>query len=98
MMPLSLFFLEHFFFPPKKITTMIKHVCFSHKHWSFFLGKHLLNTNNNQTPKVHEIIFLFKMYVIFVMIRINTIGIIIMYLKCLTYCSCLTYYSWSNYA
>jgi hypothetical protein len=36
-----------------------------------FWGRHLLNNNNNHAPKVHEIIFLFKVYMIFVMIRID---------------------------
>jgi hypothetical protein len=63
-----------------------------------FWGRHLLNNNNNHAPKVHEIIFLFKVYMIFVMIRIDITWIIIKYMNCLTYCSCLTYYSWSSYA
>ncbi len=61
-------------------------------------GRHLLNKNNYHAPKVHEIIFLFKMYMSFVIIQNDSTWIILKYLKCLTYCSCLTYYSWSNYA
>jgi hypothetical protein len=36
-----------------------------------FWGRHLLNKNNNHAPEMHEIIFLFKMYMIFVMIQID---------------------------
>jgi hypothetical protein len=50
-----------------------------------FWGTHLLNKNNNHAHEVHEIIFLFNMYMIFVMIRIDTTWIVINYLKCWTY-------------
>jgi hypothetical protein len=41
---------------------------------------------------MHEVIFLFKIYMIIVMIQIKTTWIIVKYLKCLTYCP------WYNYA
>jgi hypothetical protein len=56
-----------------------------------YWGRHLLNKNNYHAPKVHEIIFLFKMYMSFGIIQNDSTWIIIKYLKCLTYCSCLTY-------
>jgi hypothetical protein len=51
-----------------------------------------LKQNNNHALEMHEVIFLFKRYMIIVMIWIKTTWIIIKYLKCLTYCS------WYNYA
>jgi hypothetical protein len=35
-------------------------------------GRHLLNKNNYHALEVHEIIFLFKMYMIFVIIQNDT--------------------------
>jgi hypothetical protein len=32
-------------------------------------GRHLLNKNNNHAPEVHEISFLFKMYISFVIFQ-----------------------------
>jgi hypothetical protein len=34
-----------------------------------FWDSHLLDNNNKHAPQVHEIIFLFKMYIVFVMIQ-----------------------------
>jgi len=96
--PYHYFFWNAIFFPPKNSPPWLNMYVFHMNIKVNFFGRHILNNNNNQTPKMHEIIFLFKMYMIFVMIQINTIGIIIKYLKCLTYCSCLIYYSWSTYA
>ncbi len=91
-----LFFFFSFF--PKNHHHDLRFMFFAWAPKFFFWGRHLLNKNNNHALEVHGIIFLFKMYMIFVMIRIDTTWIIMKYLKCLTYCSCLTYYSWSNYA
>jgi len=96
--PWHYYFWNVFFFPPKKSPPWLNMYVFHMNIEVIFLGRHISNKNNNQTLKVHEIIFLFKMYMIFVIIQINTIGIIMKYLKCLTYCSCSIYYSWSNYA
>jgi len=87
-----------FFFFPKKSPPWLNMYVFHMGTKVIFWGRHLLNKNNYHAPEVHEIIFLFKMYMIFVRIQNDSTWIIIKYLKYLTYCSCLTYYSWSNYA
>jgi hypothetical protein len=87
-----------FFFFSKKSPPWLNMYVFHMSTKVISWGRHLLNKNNYHAPKVHEIIFLFKMYMSFVIIQNDSTWIIIKYLKCLTYCSCLTYYSWSNYA
>jgi hypothetical protein len=47
---------------------MIEHVFFPYGHQSSW-GRHLLNKNNYHALEMHEIIFLFKMYMNFVIIE-----------------------------
>ncbi len=94
---ITILFRMLFFFPEKSPSWLDMYVFYIGTN-TIFWGRHLLNKNNNHAYEVHEIIFLFKMYMFFVMIWIDTTWIIIKYLKCLTYCFCLTYYSWSSYA
>jgi hypothetical protein len=83
--PWHYYFWNVFFFPPKKTPPWLNMYVFHMNTEVIFLGRHISNKNNNQTLEVHEIIFLFKMYMIFVIIQINTIRIIIKYLKCLKF-------------
>ncbi len=83
--PYHYYFWNVVFFPQKKSPPWLKMYVFYMSTEVIFLGRHISNKNNNQAPEVHEIIFLFKIYMIFVIIQINTIRIIIKYLKCLTF-------------
>jgi hypothetical protein len=46
-----------------------------------FWGRHFLNKNNNHAHEVHEIIFLFKKYMIIIMIQTKTTWIIVKYMN-----------------
>jgi hypothetical protein len=57
-----LFEMLFFSFFPKKLLPWLNMYVFHMGTKVISWGKHLLNKNNYHAPKVHEIIFLFKMY------------------------------------